>query len=82
MGEREHYPSDVNDPQWELLKPLFPVAKKQLGGPRRPPCELRKVLNGIFYVNHSGCPGRYLPKSLGNWNTVYTYFNRWSKTAL
>ena len=81
MGELEHYPSDVNDPQWELLEPLFPVAKKQPGGPGRPPCELRKVLNGIFYVNHSGCPWRYLPKSFGNWNTVYTYFNRWSKTG-
>jgi putative transposase len=82
MGEVEYYPSNVSDHQWELLAPLLPVAKRQLGGPGRPPCELRKVLNGIFYVNHSGCPWRYLPKSFGHWNTVYTYFNRWSKAGI
>jgi putative transposase len=38
-------------------------------------------LHGIFYVNRTGCQWRYPPKSFGHWNTVYTYFNRWSKAG-
>jgi putative transposase len=38
-------------------------------------------LDGIFYVNRTGCQWRYLPKSFGHWNTVYSYFNRWSKAG-
>jgi putative transposase len=59
--------------------PLLPAPKKQPGGSGRP---LREVLNGIFYVNRTGCPWRYLPKTFGHWNTVYTYFNRWSKADI
>jgi putative transposase len=33
-------------------------------------------------MNHTGCPWRYLPKSFGHWNTVYTYCNRWSQAGL
>ena len=47
----------------------------------RPPCDMRQILDGIFYVNRTGCPWRYLPKSFGHWNTVYTYFNRWSEAG-
>lgn len=82
MGEVEHYPSNVSDQQWELLEPLLPVAKKQPGGSGRPPRDLREVLNGILYVNRTGCPWRYLPKTFGHWNTVYTYFNSWSKAGI
>ena len=81
MGEREHYATNVSDEEWELMKPLLPAPKKQLGGPGRPPLDLRKVLDGILYVNRTGCPWRYLPKGFGHWNTVYTYFNRWSKAG-
>jgi transposase len=81
MGEVEYYSSNVNDDQLELLEPLLPVAKKQPGRSGRPPRDRREVLNGIFYVNYSGCPWRYLPKTFGHWGTVYTYFNRWSKTG-
>ena len=70
MGEREHYPTNVSDDQWELMKPLLPAPKKQPGGPGRPPRDLRQVLDGIFYVNRTGCPWRYLPKAFGHWNTV------------
>ena len=81
MGEREHYATDMSDDQWELIQPLLPAPKKQSGGPGRPPRDLRQVVDAIFYVNRTGCPWRYLPKSFGHWNTVYTYFNRWSKAG-
>ena len=79
MGEREHYATDVSDKQWELIEPRLPAPKKRSGGPGRPARDRRQVLDGIFYVNRTGCQWRYLPKSFGHWNTVYKYFNRWSQ---
>jgi transposase len=49
---------------------------KQLGGSGRPPRDRREVLKGIFYVNHTVCPLRHLPKSFDHGNTVYRDFNR------
>lgn len=42
--------------------------------------EIRRILNGIFYVLRSGCAwasGRYLPAESGPWPTVYYYLRRW-----
>jgi transposase len=33
--------------------------------------DLRRVINGIFYVNKTGCQWRMLPKEFGPWETVY-----------
>ena len=82
MSEREHYATNVSDQQWALLEPLLPVPKKQPGGSGRPPRDLREIVDAIFYVNRTGCPWRYIPKSFGPWNTAYTYFNRWSKAGI
>jgi transposase len=37
------------------------------------------VLNAILYVAEHGCKWRGLPKRFGNWHTIYTRMNRWSK---
>jgi putative transposase len=52
------------------------------GGPGRPLKDRRQVINGILYVTKTGCQWRMLPKEFGCWNTVYGYFNRWSKQGL
>ena len=41
-----------------------------------------QVLNAILYVAEHGCKWRGLPKSLGNWHTIYTRMNRWSKAGV
>jgi transposase len=41
-----------------------------------------KILNAILYVAENGCKWRSLPKSFGNWHTVYTRMNRWSKNGV
>ncbi|QRN52046.1 IS5 family transposase [Dyella caseinilytica] len=38
-----------------------------------------QVLNAILYVAEHGCKWRGLPKRFGNWHTIYTRMNRWSK---
>ena len=41
-----------------------------------------RVLNAILYVAEHGCKWRGLPKSIGNWHTIYTRMNRWSKAGV
>ena len=38
------------------------------------------VLNAILYVAEQGCKWRGLPKRFGNWHTIYTRMNRWSRS--
>ena len=41
-----------------------------------------EVLNAILYVAEHGCKWRGLPRHLGNWHTIYTRMNRWSKAGV
>ncbi len=72
--EREPYPSDLTDAEWQVLAPLIPGPAK-LGRPPR--YEKRAVLNAIFYVVRSGCSWRMLPGEMPPWRIVYYYFMRW-----
>jgi transposase len=40
------------------------------------------VLNAILYVAEHGCKWRALPQRYGNWHTVYTRMNRWSRNGV
>ncbi len=40
------------------------------------------VLNAVLYVAEHGCKWRGLPKRFGNWHTIYTRMNRWSKAGV
>ena len=72
------YPSDLTDAQWDLLEPLLPTPlSNDLTGGRPVEVEYRSVINGILYLNRTGCQWRMLPPSFGHWNTVYGYFRRW-----
>lgn len=41
-----------------------------------------QVINAILYVAEHGCKWRGLPKRFGNWHTIYTRMNRWSKSGV
>jgi putative transposase len=78
MSASYHYPTDLNDQQWHLLQSLLPARAWQPGGRGRPPsCEVRSIVNGILYLNKTGCQWRMIPPSFGNWNTIYGYFKNW-----
>ncbi len=40
------------------------------------------ILNAILYAMENGCKWRALPKHFGNWHTIYTRWNRWSKNGV
>jgi transposase len=39
-------------------------------------------LNALLYVLENGCKWRSLPKHFGNWHSIYTRMNRWSKAGV
>ena len=41
-----------------------------------------QVLNAILFVAEHGCKWRGLPRHFGNWHTIYTRMNRWSKAGV
>jgi putative transposase len=82
MSTRRYYSTDLTEAQWALLLPLLPARKWRPGGPGRPPCDLRRVINGILYLLKTGCQWRMVPQEFGKWSTVYAYFNRWRRTGV
>ena len=79
MPNQDPYPSDLNDVEWELLRPLLTVPPK-LGRPPRH--DRRLVVNAIFYVVRSGCAWRLLPHDLPPWRLCYYYFAKWRENGL
>src|SRR3712207_2059541 len=69
-----NYPSDLTDAQFARVAPLLPQAKPG-GRPRT--VNLHDVVNGILYVNKTGCQWRALPSDYPPWSTVYDYFRKW-----
>jgi transposase len=52
-------------------------------GERGPPIkDKRRTVNGILWVLRTGAPRRDMPKSHGNWNSVFVRFYRWSKLGV
>ena len=74
--------------------PRMPVINStHFGFPPRPSCvrrrirspradRHRRVLDGIFWIARTGAPWRDLPEELGNWNSVWRQFRRWSASEL
>lgn len=44
--------------------------------------DVLNFLNAVLYVAENGCKWRRLPDSFGNWHTIYTRMNRWSKAGV
>ena len=82
MNTLRQYPTDLIEAQWQLLLTLLPKRKWHPGSRGRPPVPLREGFNAIVYVTQTGGQWRMLPKEYGCWQTVYGYFNTWSKKGI
>src|SRR5713226_3391633 len=67
---------EITEEQFERIRDCLPV---QRGNVRH---ENLVLLNAILYVAEHGCKWRGLPKKFGNWHTIYTRMNRWSKSGV
>lgn len=70
------YPSDLTDEQWTRVEPGLPPAK--FGGRPRT-TEMRTMINGMLYLNRTGCAWRMLPPDFGPWSTVHHYYRQFRR---
>ncbi len=70
-----HYPSDMSDTEWEIIRPYVDM-REHLGAPRVV-C-LRCVINALFYKNKTGCQWKMIPHEYPHPSTVYWYLKKWT----
>jgi len=75
--ERANYSTDLTDKQWEILSPRLEVSSSNAGRP--PKYDLRKIMNAILYLVHTGCQWREIPHDFPPWSSVYYYFQKYQK---
>jgi transposase len=68
----------LTDAEWALLAPF--LAGGSQGG--RPARDHRLVLDAIFWIARTGAPWRDLPPELGNWNSAFRQYRRWTAAGL
>ena len=67
---------ELTEDQYERIAPLLPVQRGNVS------LSNLRVLNAILYVAQHGCKWRGLPERFGNWHTIYTRMNRWSRNGV
>ncbi len=72
------YPTDLTDEEWQLISSMF-VTSEHRGASRRH--ELRRILDGCFYVLRGGISWRMMPHDLPPWRVVYDHFSKWRRTG-
>ena len=72
---------ELSEAQYQLIAPYLPVQRGNVSIPNVQVLNVQ-VLNAILYVAEQGCKRRGLPCRFGNWHTVYTRMNRWSKSGV
>lgn len=64
---------EITEAQYALISSTLPVQRGNVS------LSNHDVLSAILYVAEHGCKWRGLPERFGNWHTIYTRMNRWSK---
>lgn len=67
---------EISEEQYLRIKDSLPVQRGNVG------LSNLQFLNAVLYVAEHGCKWRGLPKRFGNWHTIYTRMNRWSKSGV
>ena len=66
---------EITEEQYVRIKDSLPVQRGNVS------LTNLQFLNSVLYVAEHGCKWRGLPKRFGNWHTIYTRMNRWSKSG-
>jgi len=66
---------EITEEQYVRIKDSLPVQRGNVS------LTNLQFLNAVLYVAEHGCKWRGLPKRFGNWHTIYTRMNRWSKSG-
>ena len=66
---------EITEEQYARIKGSLPVQRGNVS------LTNLQFLNAVLYVAEHGCKWLGLPKRFGNWHTIYTRMNRWSKSG-
>jgi transposase len=67
---------EITEEQYARIKDSLPLQRGNVS------LSNLQLLNALLYVAEHGCKWRGLPKRFGNWHTIYTRMNRWSKSGV
>jgi transposase len=67
---------EITDAQYRHIESCVPTPRGNVT------LDNLQVRNAIVYVAEQGCNWRGLPKRFGNWHTIDTRMNRWSKRGV
>jgi len=71
--------AELSETAWAQIAALVQPAVPRRG---RPSGDLRRQLEGMLAVMHSGGPWREVPPACGPWQTIYTRYALWVRTGL
>ncbi len=66
----------ISEEQYARIKDVLPVQRGNVS------LTNLQLLNALLYVLENGSKWRQLPNQFGNWHTIYTRMNRWSKNGV
>ena len=69
----------ISDADWDRIKDLLPGRPGQPGWLGR---DNRLFVDAALWIARTGAPWRDLPERLGNWNSAWRRFDRWSRTGV
>ncbi len=69
----------LRDDQWDRVKELLPGKAGDIGVTAK---DNRLFAEAVLWIVRTGAPWRDLPKSFGNWHSVYVRFSRWVKKGV
>ena len=75
MGHRHA----ISDADYDRVKDFLPGRPGQPGWVGK---DNRQFLDAVLYIAKTGAPWRDLPPRLGNWNTQWRRFDRWSRKGV
>jgi transposase len=69
----------ILDADWDRIKDLLPG---RAGQPGWVAADNRRFVDAVLWIARTGAPWRDLPERLGNWNSAWRRFDRWSRTGI
>ena len=76
--ESERYPADLKDEEWAVIAGLFTKSEKR---GKKPNNDMRRIVDGCFYLLRGGISWRMMPHDLPPWKEVYYYLDKWRKNG-
>lgn len=68
--------TELNGPQWEIVKKRLEIQERKRKYP------LRAIFNGLLWITQTGAQWRNMESKYPPWQLVYYYFSKWGKTGI